>query len=201
MPNLQPLEFREAKTIDEFRCAANLLVKEYRFRKLEATHKEILDEMSQKQCRVFIGYRDARCRATISLILDGPLPIRAVFKKEIDELRASGLKVGEFCFLAQRRSDNRKKWHQASLDLFALMADVFIRVAKNEVDIICINVNPRHVRFYEDYLGFKKLAEGEERYNPKVKAPAVGLIARPSQILSNPRLSVIKTLKSVSGAQ
>ncbi|WP_295991441.1 N-acetyltransferase [Rugamonas sp.] len=104
---------------------------------------------------------------TITVGLDSEVGIMAdeIFKEEIDAFRARGARVCEFTKLAFDSSVQSKEalgalFHLSVMHAFDLhgCTDLFIEV------------NPRHRRFYENMLGFKRL--GEAKTNPRVNAPA-----------------------------
>ena len=106
--------------------------------------------------------------ATISIGFDSPdgLMVDGLYKQEIDELRANGAKVCEFTKLAVDGAIRSKRV------LATLFHIAYIYAHKmNAFSDLFIEVNPRHVRFYEQMLGFKQF--GPERLNPRVNAPAV----------------------------
>jgi hypothetical protein len=105
---------------------------------------------------------------TISLGSDSPDGLLAddLFLQEIDELRARGRRVGEFTKLAVSHVVQSKRvlaslFHTAYIWAHRLMG----------FDDIVIEVNPRHVRYYQRALGFTVM--GPERLNRRVDAPAV----------------------------
>jgi hypothetical protein len=106
--------------------------------------------------------------ATISVGFDSDdgLLVDALYKEEIDVLRKQGAKVCEFTKLAVDGAIRSKRV------LATLFHIAYIYAHKmNGFSDLFIEVNPRHVRFYEQMLGFKVF--GPERLNPRVNAPAV----------------------------
>ncbi|MBA3589318.1 long-chain N-acyl amino acid synthase [Methylibium sp.] len=89
-----------------------------------------------------------------------------LFSSETDELRDAGRSVCEFIKLAID-SSVRSRRVLASLFHVAFICAHRLRGTDNVV----IEVNPRHVRYYERMLGFK--VAGPQRLNPRVDAPAV----------------------------
>jgi len=106
--------------------------------------------------------------ATISVGFDSEngLVVDALYKEEIDILRARGARVCEFTKLAV---DGAIRSKRVLATLFHI-AYIYSHKMNGFTDLF-IEVNPRHVRFYEQMLGFK--AFGPERMNPRVHAPAV----------------------------
>jgi hypothetical protein len=105
---------------------------------------------------------------TVTLGIDSEEGLLAdeIFKPEIDKRRNAGGKVCELTKLAFD-PDIRSKFALASL--FHIVF-IYGRRMHNCTDVF-IEVNPRHRRFYETMLGFKR--QCEIRTNPRVNAPAV----------------------------
>lgn len=104
---------------------------------------------------------------TVTLGIDSEIGVMAdeVFKAEIDVFRQRGAKVCEITKLAFDHTVRSK------MALAALFHTLFIyaRHLHHCTDAF-IEINPRHRRFYEHMLGFKRLSDLKE--NPRVKAPA-----------------------------
>lgn len=105
---------------------------------------------------------------TISVGFDSPNGLLAddLFLHEIDELRAQGRWICEFTKLAMDHVVQSKRvlaslFHTAYIWAHRLM----------DFDDVVIEVNPRHVRYYQRALGFTVM--GPERLNRRVEAPAV----------------------------
>jgi hypothetical protein len=94
------------------------------------------------------------------------LSVDELFADQVDKLRASGFGVCEFTKLAV---DRRARSPYLLPALFHV-AHVYAHRVK-QLDRLLIEVNPRHVRYYEAMLGFKVI--GPERLNRRVNAPAV----------------------------
>ncbi|WP_249222738.1 N-acetyltransferase [Noviherbaspirillum sp. L7-7A] len=105
---------------------------------------------------------------TVTLGIDSEEGLLAdeIFKPEIDKRRNAGGKVCELTKLAFD-PDIRSKFALASL--FHIVF-IYGRRMHNCTDVF-IEVNPRHRRFYETMLGFRR--QCEIRTNPRVNAPAV----------------------------
>lgn len=104
---------------------------------------------------------------TLSIGIDSEAGLMAdeIFKEELDAHRARGARLCEFTKFAFDPSVRSKT---ALANVFHL-AVIYARDLHGCTDII-IEVNPRHRRFYERMLGFRK--EGELKTNPRVDAPA-----------------------------
>ena len=106
--------------------------------------------------------------ATISIGFDSRegLLVDALYKEEIDVLRVAGARVCEFTKLAV---DGATRSKRVLATLFHI-AYIYSHKMNGYTDLF-IEVNPRHVRFYEQMLGFTQF--GPERRNLRVNAPAV----------------------------
>lgn len=115
-----------------------------------------------------IAAEDDHTVGTLTLGFDSPigLSIDQLYKIEIEPMRRQGRKLCEFTRLAVDRTIRSK---QVLAALFHI-AYIYARNILNHTDLF-IEVNPRHVKFYERMLGFKQC--GEERLNPRVNAPGV----------------------------
>lgn len=104
---------------------------------------------------------------TITLGIDSPSGLLAdeIFKDEVDAYRARGRKV---CELTKLAFDPTTRSKTALASLFNIIF-IYLRQVQKCTDIF-IEVNPRHRRFYERMLGFKK--HGPKKMNPRVNAPA-----------------------------
>lgn len=106
--------------------------------------------------------------ATISIGFDSPdgLLVDDLYQDEIDKLREAGANICEFTKLAV---DGAIRSKRVLATLFHI-AYIYSHRMNGFSDLL-IEVNPRHVRFYEQMLGFRK--HGPERLNTRVNAPAV----------------------------
>ena len=105
---------------------------------------------------------------TITVGFDGQdgLLVEELFADEIAQLRSEGAVLCEFIKLAIDGVVRSKKV------LASLMHAAFICAREMEgCNKVVIEVNPRHVHFYQAMLGFSVLVS--ERHNRRVNAPAV----------------------------
>jgi hypothetical protein len=103
---------------------------------------------------------------TIGFDCDRRLLVDELFPEAVDSLRDAGRDVCEFTKLAV---DGLVRSQRA---LAAMFHVAFIHAHRIQgCDNLLIEVNPRHVRYYEAKLGFKVF--GPERLNRRVNAPAV----------------------------
>ncbi len=89
-----------------------------------------------------------------------------LFVQQANELRAAGRRLCEFTKLAM---DSVVRSKRVLASLFHV-AYIYAHRIKG-LDDLLIEVNPRHVRYYENMLAFTVV--GPSRLNPRVNAPAV----------------------------
>jgi hypothetical protein len=106
--------------------------------------------------------------ATISIGFDSEIGLLVddLYKSEIDPLRVAGLHICEFTKLAV---DGAIRSKRVLASIFHI-AYIYAHRIHNYSDLF-VEVNPRHVKFYEKMLGFEQF--GPEKQNPRVVAPAV----------------------------
>ncbi len=116
---------------------------------------------------------------TITVAMDGPqkLSTDAAFSREVQALRDQGRKLCEFTKLAVDPTVATKRVLAALFHVAYIVAN---RIRGH--DTLLIEVNPRHVRYYERMLGFKALTEA--RHNASVNAPAVLLAVDFAYVMS-----------------
>jgi hypothetical protein len=103
---------------------------------------------------------------TLGLDMGEGLAADALYKAELDMIRAEGRRICEITRLAVDQSIASRRV------LFALFHIAYIHARRIHgcTDVV-IEVNPCHVRFYERTLGFRRF--GEEKLCDRVSAPAV----------------------------
>lgn len=94
------------------------------------------------------------------------LLVEELFADEVARFRDAGLPICEFTKLAM---DRRARSPRLLAALFHVAYAYAHRVSS--CHSLLIEVNPRHVRYYQTMLGFQVI--GEARHNPRVDAPAV----------------------------
>lgn len=149
-----------------YRHAANSLLQErYAWRGYHAVSLP----SDQTSNRVTLSATDDEMTiGTITVALDGPEGLSAedAFADEIAALRANGQRVCEFTKLAIDPVAGSKRV------LAALFHSAYIVAHRMRgYDALVMEVNPRHVRYYERMLGARVV--GEQRLNRFVNAPAV----------------------------
>lgn len=115
-----------------------------------------------------VASADENTLATITVGFDSPAGLLAdqLYKDEIDQLRRRGKRLCEFIKLAV---DGGVRSKQVLAAIFHI-CHIYAKEVTHHSDLF-IEVNPRHVAFYQRMLGFVQL--GDERLNTRVNAPAV----------------------------
>ena len=115
-----------------------------------------------------LARNDEATLGTLTLRLDSPLGLRAEegYGETISAVRAEGRQVCELTRLALAETSD---WKAVLASLFSL-AYAMGRTVHGVTDVF-IEVNPRHVGFYERALGF--VVAAGERFCERVKAPSV----------------------------
>ena len=103
---------------------------------------------------------------TIGFDSDGGLHVDDLFAEETAALRKAGHRLCEFTKLAM---DSVVRSRRVLASLFHVAYIYAYRMM--DFDSLLIEVNPRHVRYYQQMLGFKVI--GPQRLNQRVNAPAV----------------------------
>jgi hypothetical protein len=119
---------------------------------------------------VFIFRTYVTVISTLTQIFDSELfglPMDALYRPELDALRTRGRKIAELSALA---TPLETRW--CNLMVF-LSKTMFEYSMMNNINDICIMVNPKHVNFYKTMFLFEDF--GEERFYAGVGAPAVAL--------------------------
>lgn len=106
--------------------------------------------------------------ATITVGFDSSdgLHVDTLFAQEVDALRQAGRLVCEFTTLAIDQVVRSRRVLASLFNVAYLYAHRMMGF-----DTLLIEVNPRHVLYYERMLGFKVMAP--QRHSPRVGAPAV----------------------------
>ncbi len=148
------------------RSSANILIhRMYASRGYQSTG--VAEEQSQDRITLTASDADVVV-GTITIGFDsgGGLLVDELFHENIADFRRRGLMLCEFTKLAM---DSVMRSRRVLASLFHVAYIYAHRV--RGFDFLLIEVNPRHVRYYERMLGFE--VKGPERLNPRVNAPAV----------------------------
>ena len=144
--------------------ASSLIERRYAWRGYSTSP---LEGLTSGQVTLCASVDDATV-ATITAALDSPtgLYVSRLYPDHVRQLQEQGRKLCEFTKLAVDESVRS----QAILGAIFHVACIYVINLHRCTDVL-IEVNPRHVRFYERMLGFRRV--GEERLDPVVNAPAV----------------------------
>jgi hypothetical protein len=159
----QEFKVRLATNDDRRKSASLLIEKMYSWRGYDA------DVLRQDPNKVtLVAYQDDKVVGTLTLGLDsnGGMVVDELYKREADQLRAEGRKP---CDITRLAIDQDIKSKSVLAALFHL-SFIYGRNIHHATDFL-IEVNPRHVLFYQRMLGFEPY--GEEKVCPRVNAPAV----------------------------
>jgi len=155
---------RLVQSRDAIQAACDLINDRYAWRGYGASHRIPIDPYHM----TFTAECDGEVIGTITLAMDSPagLAIDRTFKGEVDEFRrAPGAKLCELTKFAFSPTIQSK---ELMATLFHIVF-VYGRRTFGGTDLF-IEVNPRHVRFYEAMLGFERI--GSLKANESVAAPA-----------------------------
>lgn len=156
---------RLANTEDRRESASILINKMYSWRGYDNSGP--LSENPNRITLIATG-NDNKVIGTVSVGLDSPMGLLAdeMYHEELEVLRSHGRKICEFNSLAIDPSIKSKRVIAALFQIVILYpSEVF-----GYTDGV-LEVNPRHVRFYERMMGFTQL--GPERICPRVNAPSI----------------------------
>jgi hypothetical protein len=139
----------------------------------------IPSQTQEPQLMTFIAYDEGQLVGTVGVRLDSEKGLSAdeLYRNEIDALRSAGARICEFTRLAVDKTAASKPVLAGLFHTAYLYASV-IRGFTHAV----IEVNPRHVAFYERALCFDPI--GEERMNTRVQAPAF-LLCSPFAVIAD----------------
>lgn len=159
----QEFKVRLATSEDRRKSASLLIEKMYSWRGYDA------DALGTDPNKItLVAYLEDKVVGTLTLGLDSPhgMVVDELYKREADTLRAEGRRP---CDITRLAVDQDIKSKSVLAALFHL-SFIYGRSIHRATDFL-IEVNPRHVLFYERMLGFEPF--GEERICPRVNAPAV----------------------------
>jgi hypothetical protein len=160
-------QFRiRAADTDGHRSSARILVN--RMYAWRGYHHTVLPAHGSDNRLTLVAEEHDETVGTMTVGFDGPegLLVEEVFAGEVAALRALGHRVCEFTKLAMDRVVRSKRVLASLFHVAYIYAHLL-----NKYDRLLIEVNPRHVRYYEKMLGFEVLSG--ERMNLRVNAPAV----------------------------
>jgi hypothetical protein len=156
---------RAAKSERERRSASSLIERMYATRGYQTSALPIEEPAHQK---TFLASEHNTPLGTLTIGTDAGEGLLAdsLFPDEVGRFRAEGFHICEFIKLAMDRRARSTRLLAALFHVAYIYAHRF-----KKLDQLLIEVNPRHVSYYETMLGFRVV--GSERHNPRVDAPAV----------------------------
>ena len=159
----QEFKVRLATTDDRRKSASLLIEKMYSWR------GDDTDALRLDPTKItLVAYQEEKVGGTVTLGLDSPsgMVVDQLYKRETDQLRAAGRKP---CDITRLAVDQDIKSKSVLAALFHLTF-IYGHNIHRATDFL-IEVNPRHMLFYQRMLGFELF--GEEKICPRVNAPAV----------------------------
>jgi len=161
-----------ATSREELRAAGDLVMRRYAWRgymvDARALDHPAPGQSASHAITLIASDAEGQTVGTLTLGLDGPQGLRVdeVYGDELDAVRAAGRRICELTRLAvEKHADS-----QSVLAALFSLAFLLGRVVHRATDVF-IEVNPRHVAFYERALGF--VVAAGERLCERVKAPSV----------------------------
>ena len=159
-------KIRAANT-EGHRSSANILVRRrYAWRGYQTAVAASGAHDANRITLIAVGHDETIGTISIGFDNDDGLFVDDLFPDEVNALRSEGRKVCEFTKLAM---DSIVRSKRVLASLFHV-AYIYAHRLKG-FDSLLIEVNPRHVLYYEKMLGFTVL--GPKRLNKRVNAPAV----------------------------
>jgi hypothetical protein len=152
-----PITVRVASSKRERRAATHLVQDAYEWRGYGLPYSAVRPDMV-----TLLADRQGVPVGTLSLAIDSELGLGAdaTHGDTLDQLRAHGRRLSEFTAFAIDRTLNSPE----------LVAKLFAKQV-HQTDDLLLEVNPRHVRFYNRIVGCEQIAE--VRHDGRVDAPGV----------------------------
>jgi hypothetical protein len=155
---------------EQHRAAEHLVRRRYAWRGYRASNDEFdsLTDWMEGQPVTLLAEDGGRLLGTLTVRPDSPHGLLAEesYGTEIERLRSEGRRVGELVKLAVEEGVDWK----AALNALVQSAYLVTHVVHALTDVL-IEVNPRHVRFYERVFGF--VVAAAERLCARAGAPSV----------------------------
>ena len=154
---------------DQVRAAEELVCRRYSWRGYRIGVEASSAAPSEDGSRVVLLAQNAgQLQGTLTVRRDTPRGLLAenAYSDEVQEMRSTGRRLGE---LVQLAIEEGADWRGA-LDALVQSAYLVTRVIQGLTDVV-IEVNPRHVRFYERVFGF--VVAAAERFCERAAAPCV----------------------------
>lgn len=164
VPQAMGLRTKVAVLPEQFEAAEQLVRKRYAWRGYNLSPKQV----PESRCVTLLAEDQGRLLGTLTVRLDSPdgLLAEETYGAEIEGARHQGRRVAEITKLAVEKGVDSK----SALDALVQSAYVVTHIVNSLTDVF-IEVNPRHVRFYQLVLGF--VVAASERLCSRVGAPSV----------------------------
>lgn len=160
----QKFKIRLANTEDRRGSASLLIQKMYSWRGYQAS--AVLEGQPNRITLVAVANEQSIGTLTLGFDSSIGLLVDELYREKIDELRSAGRRV---CELTKLAVDERIRSKRVLSSLFHI-AYIYAHNLHHCTDMV-IEINPRHVRFYEHMLGFQRF--GAEKMCARVQAPAI----------------------------
>jgi hypothetical protein len=170
-PAMRSLRTHIAVRPEEFRAADSLVARRYAWRGYRTAQLEEAEtggSLTNAAPLTLLTEDSKGLLGTLTVRRDSPSGLLAeqTYAPEVERLRSDGRRIGELVKLAVERGADWK----ATLDALVQAAYYVTRVLHTLTDVL-IEVNPRHVRFYEKVFGF--VVAAAERFCSRAGAPSV----------------------------
>ncbi len=172
-----PYRCRLADTIALRHAALDLVLEQYK--RLGYVPQDAIQTHVHRYCcvpgaEVFVACaRDRVVLATATYVPDGPwgLPMEKLYHEELRRLREQGRRLAEVIGFASRV---RERSATVNLVVSLTRSIVWFALRQRVTDLLVV-INPRHVRFYANFLPFRQFGP-VKTYDAVQNAPAVPLL-------------------------
>jgi len=171
------LHFGMAHQTEAFDGSFRLVHDQYVWRRYMAPHptgRRLSLHHSLPSTKVFVAKAGSQVVGTLSLVQDSPvgLPMDDIYREELGGVRAQGRRLCEVSALAIDQ-EYRKSGVGILMRLVRLMMIYAAHI--NQLDDMCIAVNPRHADFYLKAFRSSRRLGAVKEYRKVNGAPAVGI--------------------------
>lgn len=155
-------KIRAASSADSLSEASNLIKEKYEWRGYSSGAL-----IAHPHYVTLLAYANAGLIGTMTLGIDSDsgLSVDQTYKVEVDTLRSEGRRIAEITKLAAENGSSSKHVIASLIHI----TYIYAQYVHQRTDFL-IEINPRHVNYYEKLLGFRRL--GPERVCTRVNAPA-----------------------------
>lgn len=155
-------KIRVASSKEHLVQASNLIQEKYEWRGYRASGL-----VANPHYVTLLAYSDEELIGTMTLGIDSESGLSAdqTYRAEVNALRCQGRRVAEITKLAAENTTSSKRVLAALIHI----TFIYARYVHERTDFL-IEINPKHVNYYEKRLGFRRL--GEEQICERVNAPA-----------------------------